>query len=233
LGDEESIAAFVPVKEFDDRHLVVMASQNGIIKKTVLSAFSNPRRGGINAMNIPKDDNLIEVKITDGTRDIVLATREGQAIRFPEDKVRNMGRAAYGVKGVTLAKKDRVIGMVVVKRDSTLLSVTENGFGKRTDIADYRVTNRGGKGVINIKTTERNGKVVDIKEVLTDDELMLITQKGIIIRQPVGQIKTIGRATQGVKLINLDPGDKLVDVARVVTGEVNNNANQNAGDKEE
>jgi len=233
LGEEESIAAFVPVKEFDDKHLVVMASQNGIIKKTLLSAFSNPRRGGINAMNIPKDDNLIEVKITDGTRDIVLATREGQAIRFPEDKVRNMGRTAYGVKGVTLAKKDRVIGMVVVKRDSTLLSVTENGFGKRTNIADYRVTNRGGKGVINIKTTERNGKVVDIKEVLTDDELMLITQKGIIIRQPVGQIKTIGRATQGVKLINLDTGDKLVDVARVVTGEVNNNANQNAGDKEE
>jgi len=233
LGEEESIAAFVPVKEFDDKHLVVMASQNGIIKKTLLSAFSNPRRGGINAMNIPKDDNLIEVKITDGTRDIVLATREGQAIRFPEDKVRNMGRTAYGVKGVTLAKKDRVIGMVVVKRDSTLLSVTEYGFGKRTNIADYRVTNRGGKGVINIKTTERNGKVVDIKEVLTDDELMLITQKGIIIRQPVGQIKTIGRATQGVKLINLDTGDKLVDVARVVTGEVNNNANQNAGDKEE
>ena len=233
LGDEEAIAAFVPVKAFDDKHFVVMATRNGTIKKTVLSAFSNPRRGGINAMNIPKDDDLIEAKITDGTCDIVLATREGQAIRFPESKVRNMGRAAYGVKGVTLAKKDRVIGMVVVKRDATLLSVTENGFGKRTNIADYRVTNRGGKGVINIKTTERNGKVVDIKEVLTDDELMLITQKGIIIRQPVNQIKVIGRATQGVKLINLDPGDKLVDVARVVTGEANNNSNQNAGNQEE
>lgn len=232
LGEEEKIAAFVPVKEFDDKHFVVMATQNGIIKKTLLSAFSNPRRGGINAMNVPKDDNLIEAKITDGTCDIVLATREGQAIRFPEDKVRDMGRAAYGVKGVTLVKKDRVIGMVVVKRDATLLSVTENGFGKRTNIADYRVTNRGGKGVINIKTTERNGKVVDIKEVLTDDELMLITQKGIIIRQPVKQIKAIGRATQGVKLINLDAGDKLVDVARVVTGEVNNNADQKPGEKD-
>ena len=232
LGEEESIAAFVPVKEFDDKHFVVMASQNGRIKKTLLSAFSNPRRGGINAMNVPKDDNLIEAKITDGTCDIVLATREGQAIRFPEDKVRNMGRAAYGVKGVTLAKKDRVIGMVVVKRDATLLSVTENGFGKRTNIADYRVTNRGGKGIINIRTTQRNGKVVDIKEVLTDDELMLITQKGIIIRQPVNQIKAIGRATQGVKLINLDAGDKLVDVARVVTGEVNNNADQKPDEKE-
>ena len=232
LGEEEKIAAFVPVKEFDDKHFVVMASQNGIIKKTLLSAFSNPRRGGINAMNVPKDDNLIEAKITDGTCDIVLATREGQAIRFPEDKVRNMGRAAYGVKGINLAKNDRVIGMVVVKRDATLLSVTENGFGKRTNIADYRVTNRGGKGIINIRTTQRNGKVVDIKEVLTDDELMLITQKGIIIRQPVKQIKAIGRATQGVKLINLDAGDKLVDVARVVTGEVNNNADQKPGEKD-
>ena len=232
LGEEEKIAAFVPVKEFDDKHFVVMASQNGRIKKTLLSAFSNPRRGGINAMNVPKDDNLIEAKITDGTCDIVLATREGQAIRFPEDKVRNMGRAAYGVKGINLAKNDRVIGMVVVKRDATLLSVTENGFGKRTNIADYRVTNRGGKGIINIRPTQRNGKVVDIKEVLTDDELMLITQKGSIIRQPVNQIKAIGRATQGVKLINLDAGDKLVDVARVVTGEVNNNADQKPGEKD-
>jgi len=233
LGEEERIAAFVPVKEFDDSHFVVMATRNGIIKKTVLSAFSNPRRGGINAMNVPKDDNLIEAKITDGTCDIVLATKEGQAIRFHEDKVRDMGRAAYGVKGINLAKNDRVIGMVVVKRDATLLSVTENGYGKRTNISDYRVTNRGGKGIINIKTTQRNGKVVDIKEVVTDDELMLITQKGIIIRQPVKQITVIGRATQGVKLINLDAGDKLVDVARVVTSEVNNNKDQNTAEKED
>jgi len=232
LGEEEKIAAFVPVREFDDAHFVVMATQNGIIKKTVLSAFSNPRRGGINAMNVPQDDNLIEAKITDGTCDIVLATTEGQAIRFHEDKVRDMGRAAYGVKGITLAKNDRVIGMVVVKRDATLLSVTENGFGKRTNISDYRVTNRGGKGIINIKTTQRNGKVVDIKEVVTDDELMLITQKGIIIRQPVKQITVIGRATQGVKLINLDKGDKVVDVARVIKGEANNNKDQNTVEKE-
>jgi DNA gyrase subunit A len=219
LVEEEKVAAFMPVKEFDDKHFVVMATQNGIIKKTLLSAFSNPRKGGINAMNIPEDDNLIEVWITDGTCDIILGTREGQAIRFPEVKVRDMGRTAYGVKGITLKKKDRVIGMVVVKRDTTLLSVTENGFGKRTAISDYRVTNRGGKGIINIKTTERNGKVIAIKEVVTDDELMLISQKGIIIRQPVNQIKVIGRSTQGVKLINLDEGDKVVDVARVVKSE--------------
>ena len=219
LGEEEKIAAFMPVREFDDKHFVVMATQNGIIKKTVLSAFSNPRKGGINAMNIPEDDNLIEVWITDGTCDIILATRDGQAIRFHEVKVRDMGRGAYGVKGITLVNKDKVIGMVVVKRDTTLLSVTENGFGKRTEISDYRVTNRGGKGIINIKTTERNGKVIAIKEVVTDDELMLITQKGIIIRQAVKQIKVIGRATQGVKLINLDEKDKVVDVARVVKSE--------------
>jgi len=232
LGEEEGIAAFVPVREFDDAHFVVMATQNGVIKKTVLSAFSNPRRGGINAMNIPESDNLIEAKITDSTCDIVLATTEGQAIRFHEDKVRDMGRAAYGVRGITLAKNDKVIGMVVVKRDTTLLTVTENGYGKRTNISDYRVTNRGGKGIINIKTTQRNGKVVAIKEVVTEDELMLITQKGIIIRQPVKQINVIGRATQGVKLINLDTKDKVVDVARVVKSEVNNNKDQNMTEKE-
>jgi DNA gyrase subunit A len=228
LGEEETIAAFLPVKEFDDKHFVVMATRNGIIKKTVLSAFSNPRRGGINAMNIPEKDNLIEAKITDGTCDVVLATREGQAIRFHEDKVRNMGRAAYGVKGITLGKKDVVIGMVVVKRDATLLTVVEKGYGKRTNISDYRVTNRGGKGIINIKCTEKNGKVIDIKEVVTDDELMLITQKGIIIRQPVKQISVIGRSTQGVRLINLTAGDKVVDVARVVKSEANNNNTENA-----
>jgi DNA gyrase subunit A len=228
LGEEETIAAFLPVKEFDDKHFVVMATRNGIIKKTVLSAFSNPRRGGINAMNIPEKDNLIEAKITDGTCDVVLATREGQAIRFHEDKVRNMGRAAYGVKGITLGKKDVVIGMVVVKRDATLLTVAEKGYGKRTNISDYRVTNRGGKGIINIKCTEKNGKVIDIKEVVTDDELMLITQKGIIIRQPVKQISVIGRSTQGVRLINLTAGDRVVDVARVVKSEANNNNTENA-----
>jgi DNA gyrase subunit A len=231
LGEEEKVAAFLSVRGFDDQHFVMMATRKGIIKKTLLSAFSNPRRGGINAMNIPEDDSLIEAKMTDGTCDVILATREGQAIRFHEDKVRDMGRTAYGVKGITLAKKDdRVIGMVVVKRDATLLTVTEKGYGKRTSISDYRVTNRGGKGIINIKCSDRNGKVVDIKEVVTDDELMLITQKGIIIRQPVKQISVIGRATQGVRLINLDANDEVVDVARVVTSEENGDQDQNSED---
>jgi DNA gyrase subunit A len=235
LEEKEKVAAFVPVREFDDKHFVVMSTRNGVIKKTVLPAFSNPRKGGINAMNVPEDDNLIEVEITDGSCDIILGTRLGQAIRFHEDRVRDMGRGAYGVKGVTLEKEDFVIGMVVVKRDTTLLSVTENGYGKRSTISDYRVTNRGGKGVINIKANKRNGKVVTIKEAIDEDELMVITQKGIIIRQPVKQIKVIGRNTQGVKLINLDSGDKVVDVARVVKSEENNNKVENpaiGGDEE-
>jgi DNA gyrase subunit A len=219
LSPEESIRAFAPVKDFDENHYVVMATRKGTIKKTSLSAFSNPRRGGINAIGIEEGDELIEASITDGTSDIVLGTREGLAIRFPENKVRSMGRTAYGVRGVCLRGKDQVIGMVVIKREASLLVVTENGYGKRSPISDYRVTNRGGKGVINVKTTERNGKVVAIKEVLEDDELMLITEKGIIIRQPVKQIKEIGRNTQGVRLITLDKGDKVMDVARVVKGE--------------
>jgi len=228
LAEGERIRAFAPVKEFVENRYVVMSTKKGTIKKTELSAFSNPRRGGINAINIDEGDELIEATITDGTCDIVLGTKEGLAIRFPEDKVRSMGRTAYGVKGISLrgkadksltARRDEVVGMVVIKRDATLLVVTENGFGKRTPISDYRVTNRGGKGVINVKTSERNGKVVAIKEVLEDDELMIITEKGIIIRQPVKQIKEIGRNTQGVKLINLDEGDRVVDVARVVKSE--------------
>ena len=167
-------------------------------------------------MNLPDDDELIEASLTDGSHEIVLATRKGMAIRFPEEKVRPMGRTAYGVKGINLGKGDYVIGMVVVKRDSSLLVVTENGYGKRTSIDDYRVTNRGGKGVINVKTSERNGEVVTIKEVLDQDELILITKKGIANRQPVKDIKVIGRNTQGVRLISLKGGDLVIDVARVV-----------------
>lgn len=219
LAEGERIRAFAPVKEFDEKHYVMMATKNGTIKKTELSAFSNPRRGGINAINIEEGDELIDAVITDGTCDIVLGTREGSAIRFPEEKVRSMGRTAYGVRGISLRGKDLVVDMVVIKRDASLLVVTENGFGKRTPISDYRVTNRGGKGVINVKTNERNGKVVALKEVLEDDELMLITEKGMIIRQPIKSIKEIGRNTQGVRLISLDEGDKVVAVARVVKSE--------------
>lgn len=215
----ENITAFCKVRKFSPEMYVVMATRNGIIKKTGLDAFSNPRKAGVNAMNLPKDDELIEAALTDGSFEIVLATRMGMAIRFPESKVRPMGRTAYGVRGINLAKNDYCIGMVVIKRDSSLLVVTENGYGKRTSIDDYRITNRGAKGVINIKTSERNGKVVAIKEVLDQDELILITKKGIANRQPVKSIKVIGRNTQGVRLISLNPGDVVIDVARVVKEE--------------
>jgi DNA gyrase subunit A len=219
LGEKEKITAFCRVRSFDADKYVVMATRNGTIKKTSLDAFSNPRKVGINAADLPDDDELIEAALSDGSFEIILATRLGQAIRFPEEKIRAMGRSAYGVKGITLAKGDYVIGMVVVKRDASLLSITENGYGKRTSIGDYRVTNRGGKGVINIKANERNGKVVAIKEVLDDDELILITKKGITNRQSVKAIHVIGRNTQGVRLITLDKDDKLTDVARVVKEE--------------
>jgi DNA gyrase subunit A len=219
IGPGEMITAFCRVRSFDPQYYIVMATRNGVIKKTPLDSFSNPRKAGINAANLPPDDELIEAALTDGTFDIVLATRKGQAIRFPEDKVRAMGRTAYGVKGITLVKGDYVIGMVVVKREGTLLSVTENGYGKRTNISEYRVTNRGGKGIINIKASERNGEVVTIKDVVDKDELILITKKGITNRQRVKDIKAISRNTQGVRLISLGSGDKVIDVARVVKEE--------------
>lgn len=215
----ESITAFCKVRKFSPDMYVVMATRKGIIKKTSLDAFSNPRKAGVNAMHLPKDDELIEASLTDGSFEIVLATRMGMAIRFPESKVRSMGRTAYGVKGIKMAKEDYCIGMVVVKRDSSLLVVTENGYGKRTSIDDYRMTNRGGKGVINVKTSDRNGKVVSIKEVLDQDELILITKRGIANRQPVKSIKVIGRNTQGVRLISLKSEDVVIDVARVVKEE--------------
>ncbi|MBI5267613.1 MAG: DNA gyrase subunit A, partial [candidate division Zixibacteria bacterium] len=219
MDKEERITAFVRARQFVPDKCVVMASRNGIIKKTTLEAFSNPRKAGVAAMDIPDNDELIEAQITDGSYEIVLATRQGMAIRFPEEKVRPMGRTAYGVKGIELEDKDYVIGMVVVKRDSTLLVVTENGYGKRTSIEDYRMTNRGGKGVINVKTTDRNGEVVSIKEVLDQDELIIITKNGIANRQAVKDISVIGRNTQGVRLINLKGGDLVTDVARVVSEE--------------
>ena len=220
MPSEERIAAFCRVRTFDADKFIVMASRDGIIKKTSLDAFSNPRKAGVNAMDFSeKDDTLIGAAITDGTFEIVLATRKGMAIRFNEEKVRAMGRTAYGVKGIELEAKDYVVGMVVVKRDSTLLVVTENGYGKRTSIDDYRITNRGGKGIINVKTSDRNGEVVSIKEVLDDDELILITKKGIANRQSVKDIKVIGRNTQGVRLITLGKDDLVTDVARVVKEE--------------
>ncbi len=221
IGKDDAVAAFVRVREFAADKYVVLATKQGTIKKTSLDAFSNPRKAGVNAIDIEGkvDDGLIGAAITDGNFEIVLATRQGMAIRFPEEKVRAMGRSAYGVKGIELDEGDYCIGMVAVKRDSTLLVVTENGYGKRTSIEDYRMTNRGGKGVINVKTTDRNGEVVAIMEVLDGDELILITKGGIAIRSAVKDIHVIGRNTQGVRLMSLSENDRVTDVARVVAEE--------------
>ena len=215
IDDDENISAIVPVKAFDDDHSLVLATERGIVKKTTLSAYGRPRRGGIIAVNVEEGDRLIEAALTDGSSEIIMATREGQAIRFKETDVRDMGRVARGVKGVSLADGDRVVGMVVVGPESSILTVCENGHGKRTAVSDYRLTRRGAKGVINIRTTDRNGKVVVVKNVVDEDELMIVSQNGILIRLPIRDISTIGRNTQGVRLINLEEGDRVIDVARV------------------
>ncbi len=214
---EEKITAFLNVREFDDKHFVVMVTKNGLIKKTSLSAFSNPRNAGIIAINLNRGDRLIDARLTDGTEDIIIGTREGMAIRFSEKDVRDMGRAAVGVKGITLTRGDEVVGMVALKRSgTTILVVTDKGFGKRSDINDYRLTRRGGKGVITVKCGDRNGKMIAIKEVLDNDDVVVVTEKGMIIRQHVKDIGVMGRNTQGVRLIRLRPNDAIADVANVV-----------------
>ncbi|MCH7683469.1 MAG: DNA gyrase subunit A [Gemmatimonadetes bacterium] len=216
LRSDERIAGFQAVRGFSDSEYLVFATRNGIVKKTVLSAYGNPRSTGINAINIEEGDELIDVLVTDGTNDIVLATKNGMSIRFNEKDVRKMGRTAGGVRGVQLEGDDRVIGMVVLRRDATLLVVSEKGMGKRSKVSDYRVQRRGGKGIITLKRTEKTGSIVALREVLPDDELMMITRHGVIIRVPVDGIRVIGRNTQGVRVMNLDAGDTVVDVARVV-----------------
>jgi DNA gyrase subunit A len=217
LMKNDSVTAFLNVKTFDEDHYILMATRDGLIKKTELSAYSNPMRGGIYAIDIKEGDELIDVSITDGNQDVILGTSNGKAIRFREDDVRPTGRRTMGVKGITLSSKnDAVVGLIVVKREGTVLAVSEKGFGKRTDVINYNVQNRGGQGVITIKTTDKVGKMVALKEVVDNDDLMIITQKGVLIRQPVKNIATIGRNTQGVKLIKLDEGDKIAAVTRVV-----------------
>ena len=215
LDKDENVTSTIPVRKFDDRQLV-MATRNGIIKKTVLSAFGRPKKGGIISILLDSGDKLIGVKLTTGGQEIVLGTENGKAIRFSEDDVRCMGRATRGVKGIGLKGDDKVKGIVVVDKNATLLTVCENGFGKRTDYSEYSVQRRSGQGVINIKTSERNGKVVALMNVSDDNELMMMTAKGMIIRAAINTIRSIGRNTQGVTLISLKAGDKVVSVAPVI-----------------
>jgi DNA gyrase subunit A len=231
LGKDEKVTAFVPVREFDDEHYLFMATRKGMVKKTVLSAFGNPRRGGIIAISLKKGDELIAVSLTEGTQDVILGKRQGLAIRFSEKDVRPMGRNAAGVIGTKLDKGDEVVDMIPIKRIGTLLTATQNGFGKRTKIEDYRTIGRGGRGVITIRTTKRNGMVVAVLEVTDNDEVMMMTKKGQVIRLPMAKVSIIGRNTQGVRLMNLQSGDEVTDVAHVVSREKEATATESAKKK--
>jgi DNA gyrase subunit A len=219
MEEGERIAALLAVKEFDETRFVVMGTRRGVVKKTALSSFSNPRAGGIIAMGVEEGDAVIAVQLTDGSAEVFIGTRNGMAIRFPEGDARPMGRTAYGVRGITLRDDDFVVAMEAVKEGGTLLSVTEQGYGKRTEIQEYRVQSRGGVGVINIATSERNGPVAGIAYVQEGDELLVITQQGMILRMQANDVRAIGRATQGVRIIELEEGDRVVSIARLVEKE--------------
>jgi len=218
LAADEQIAALVAVREWPEvagERFLVMGTRRGVIKKTDLVAFRNPRAGGIIAQGVGEDDSVIAVELTDGKRDILLATREGMAIRFPETGVRAMGRTAGGVRGIKLREGDEVVAMVEIRPDSALMTVCENGYGKRTNLEEYRVQSRGGVGIISIQSSERNGKVVGVACVQHEDELMLITQQGKILRMLTWSIRAIGRSTQGVRLIEMEESDRVVSIARL------------------
>ena len=217
---EEKVEAFVSVKEFNEESYIVMATEKGIIKKTILSAYGNPRKGGIYAIDVRENDKLIEAKITDGSNDVLLGTREGKSIRFREEDVRPSGRKTMGVRGIRLSSgEDRVIGMLVVKREGTILVGTEKGYGKRTEVIQYRTQKRGGKGVLTMRCTDKTGKMVNIMEVVDTDDLIVITDSGVLMRQPVSDIRTIGRVTQGVRLVKLDGGTIISSITRVMKEE--------------
>jgi DNA gyrase subunit A len=207
------------VRDFASGGFVLLATRRGIIKKTDLTAFSNPRPSGIIALSVEEEDQLIDAVLTTGKDELLLGTAGGMAIHYSEEDVRPMGRTAYGVKGIQLDEGDAVVSLEVVRAGGTVLTVTRNGYGKRTSLDEYRLQNRGGKGLINIKTSERNGPVVGVNFLRGEEQVMLITEKGMIIRLNTADISTIGRNTQGVRLIQLEEGDHLVSVARLAERE--------------
>lgn len=220
IGSDEKISSTIPIKEFAEDRFLVMVTRRGLIKKTRLVEYSNPRKGGIIGITLEKGDELIEAGLTDGKQELLLATRLGKAIRFPESQVRDMGRVAKGVRGISLAKNDAVIAMEIAqKKDATVLTVTELGFVKRTPLDQYRLQRRGGKGIINIKVTKKNGQAVNLKSVSDKDELMVITQNGMFLRCLIKDIRSTGRASQGVRLIKLEPNDRVSSVALVISEE--------------
>ena len=220
LRSEEGITGLIPVKEFEKDYYLLMATASGRVKKTTLDAFGKRGAGGIIAMNLPEGDRLVGVRKTTGEQEVVLATRFGKALRFNESDVRPTGRTASGVRGMRLKKGDSVVDMALVSPDTALLTVCENGYGKRTAFAEYPGHRRGGQGVLDIKTTKRNGSVVAVREVREDDEVMLMTSKGMMVRIPLSTVRCIGRNTRGVRLVRLEEGDKVTDAATVMREEV-------------
>ena len=212
----EQVQAFLPVKTFDDNQFIVMATKNGIINRTSLSLYSKPRKGGVYAMEIKEGDQLIQAKISNGEDSIIMATKEGKSIRFIETQVRPTGRRTKGVRGIMLGATDEVIGMLIAKREGSVLVASENGYGKRSDLEEYRVQSRGGKGVYTMKKTHKTGSLISILEAVENDDLMIITTQGVMIRQPVDSIRIIGRNTQGVRLLRLDDGATISSVTKVI-----------------
>jgi DNA gyrase subunit A len=221
LAEGERVRATLPVRSFEEvgADNVLLCTRKGVVKKTRLDAYSNPRRGGIIAINLDEDDELIAACRTNGTQQVLIASSEGKSIRFPEEQVRPMGRAAGGVRGMSLREGDAVVGMEILEPGATVLTATQLGYGKRTPLDDYRLQSRGGQGVITIRTSARNGKVVSVLQVVDDDEVMFITDGGKVLRARVAGISTMGRATQGVRLMNLEPGEQLAAMAKLAERE--------------
>jgi DNA gyrase subunit A len=232
LSREERVTAALPVREFTPEHFILMATKKGIIKKTELESYSHPRPSGIIAITLEEGDDLISAEVTDGERDVFLGTRDGLSIRFSETDVREIGRAGKGVIGIRLEESNEVVGMEIVRDDSTILTVTEKGYGKRSTLEDYRSQGRGGKGIITIKTTEKNGRVIGMAQVSEDDEIILITTNGKVLRIRTKDISVQGRNTQGVRLFDIDEGDKVVSFAKVVEREEEKEATQEKSEPE-
>jgi DNA gyrase subunit A len=219
IGQNERVTAALPIRQFTPDNFILMATKKGIIKKTELESYSHPRPSGIIAITLEEGDELISAEITDGKRDVFLGTRDGLSIRFSETDVREIGRTGKGVIGIRLNEGNEVVGMEIVRDDSTILTATENGYGKRSTLEDYRSQGRGGKGIFTIKITEKNGRVTGMAQVSEDDEILLITSNGKVLRIRARDISVQGRNTQGVRLFDIEEGDKVVSFARVVERE--------------
>ncbi|MCK5310224.1 MAG: DNA gyrase subunit A, partial [Thermoplasmata archaeon] len=220
LEDGELVTTAMPIKEYDDQHWLMFATKKGIIKKTILSAYKRPRVTGIWAVKLREDDELVRVAMTDGNQEVILASKRGQAVRFSESDVRTVSRHSIGVKGMTLAPKDEVVSMAIVSsEEESILTLTENGYGKRSFVGNYRKTKRGAKGVMTIRANERNGQVVMVRQVSDEHELIVTSESGMVIRMPVSDIRVIGRATQGVRIMRIKADDRVVTVSKILKAE--------------